>query len=93
MRRYVRNLFEVIFICALTDISQFQNPFSREQAEANLKQTVEANKNAIEQQKLSLEQQKLQAEMYNAAADRQVKREDIANQLKIARTNKNKYDK
>ena len=74
------------------DISQFQNPFSREQAEANLKQTVEANKNAIEQQKLSLEQQKLQAEMYNAAADRQVKREDIANQLKIARTNKNKYD-
>lgn len=75
------------------DISQFQNPFSREQAETNLKQTVEANKNAIEQQKLSLEQQKLQADMYNAAADRQVKREDIATQLKIARTNKNKYDK
>lgn len=75
------------------DVSQFQNPFNREQAEANLKATAEANKNEIERQKLSLEQQRLQAELYNAAADRQVKREDIANQLKIARTNKNKYDK
>lgn len=75
------------------DVSQFQNPFSREQAEANLKATAEANKHEIERQKLSLEQQKLQADMYNAAADRQVKREDIATQLKIARTNKNKYDK
>ena len=30
---------------------------------------------------------------YNKAADRQVKREEMANQLKIAKTNKNKYDK
>uniref|UniRef100_A0AAU8MHA7 Portal protein n=1 Tax=Geladintestivirus 1 TaxID=3233133 RepID=A0AAU8MHA7_9CAUD len=75
------------------DVSQFQNPFNRDQAEAQLKQTVENNKAEIERQKLSIEQQKLQADLYNAAADRQVKREDIANQLKIARTNKNKYDK
>lgn len=75
------------------DVSMFQNPFSREQAEAQLKQTAEANKHAIEQQKLSLEQQKIQADMYSAAADRQVKREEIAANIKIARTNKNKYDK
>ena len=75
------------------DVSQFQNPFNREQAEAQLKATAETNKAEIERQKLSIEQQRIQADMYNAAADRQVKREDIANQLKIARTNKNKYDK
>ena len=75
------------------DVSQFQNPFNREQTEAQLKATAENNKAEIERQKLSIEQQRIQADMYNAAADRQVKREDIANQLKIARTNKNKYDK
>lgn len=75
------------------DVSQFQNPFNREQAETQLKATAENNKAEIERQKLSIEQQRIQADMYNAAADRQVKREDIANQLKIARTNKNKYDK
>ena len=75
------------------DVSQFQNPFNREQAEAQLKATAENNKSEIERQKLSIEQQRIQADLYNAAADRQVKREDIANQLKIARTNKNKYDK
>ena len=75
------------------DISQFNNPFAKEQAEANLKQTVENNKREIEQQKLNLETQRMQADMYNAAADRQIKREEMANQLRIARTNKNKYDK
>ena len=31
--------------------------------------------------------------MYNKAADRQIKREDIAARVNIAKTNKNKYDK
>ena len=31
--------------------------------------------------------------MYNKAADRQIKREQMENDLKIAKTNKNKYDK
>ena len=31
--------------------------------------------------------------MYNAAAEREVKREQMENQLRIAKTNKNKYDK
>ena len=30
---------------------------------------------------------------YNAAADRQVKREQMKNDLRIAKANKNKYDK
>ena len=58
-----------------------------------LQETVEQNKTALAQQKLNLEKNKFNADMYNAAADRQIKREQMANQLKIARTNKNKYDK
>ena len=58
-----------------------------------LKETAEQNKVAIAQQKLSLEENKFSAEMYNKAADRQIKREQMENDLKIAKTNKNKYDK
>ena len=32
-------------------------------------------------------------DMFNRAADREVKREDMKNKLKIATTNKNRYDK
>ena len=58
-----------------------------------LKEQVEANKTALAQQKMTLEQNKFSADMYNKAADRQVKREQMQNDLKIAKTNKNKYDK
>ena len=54
---------------------------------------TENNKFNIEQSKLNLENAKIQADMYNQAADRQVKREEMQNQLNIAKTNKNKYDK
>ena len=54
---------------------------------------AEQNKTDIARQKLALDQAKLQGDMYNAAAERQVKREQMENQLKIAKTNKNKYDK
>lgn len=58
-----------------------------------IKETAEQNKVALSQQKLALEQNKFSADMYNKAADRQVKREQMENDLKIAKTNKNKYDK
>ena len=58
-----------------------------------LQQIAEANKNQIEQQKLQLSRQQMQADLYNKAADRQVKREDMASKEKIAKMNKNKYDK
>ena len=63
-------------------------------ANANrLKEQAEQNKVALSQQKLALEQNKFNADMYNKAADRQVKREQMQNDLQIAKTNKNKYDK
>lgn len=57
-----------------------------------LAQEAEQNKTALAQQKLQLDREKFQGDMYNAAAEREVKREQMENQLKIARTNKNKYD-
>ena len=62
-------------------------------ARTRLQQIAEANKNQIEQQKLQLTRQQIQADLYNKAADRQVKREDMASKEKIAKMNKNKYDK
>ena len=51
------------------------------------------NKTRLASEKLNLEREKLQADIYSKAADRQVKREDIETKLKIAKENKNKYDK
>lgn len=63
-------------------------------AERNrLAEIANANKNSIEQEKLNIARQRLMADTYSAAADRQVKREEIATKLKIAKENKNKYDK
>ena len=54
---------------------------------------AEENKRNIEQQRINLEREKMMADTYSKAADRQVKRHQIDTQLKIAKTNKNKYDK
>lgn len=54
---------------------------------------AEDNKRNIEQQRIQLEREKLMAETYSKAADRQVKRHQIDTQLKISKTNKNRYDK
>lgn len=54
---------------------------------------AEDNKRNIEQQRLQLEREKLMADTYSKAADRDVKRHQIDTQLKIAKTNKNRYDK
>lgn len=62
-------------------------------AKQRLAEQAEQNKLNLAQQKLQLDREKLAGDMYNAAAERQVKREQMENQLKIAKTNKNKYDK
>ena len=62
------------------------------QARQRLAELSESNKTEMAREKLNLDRAKFQADMYNAAADRQVKREEMENQLKIAKTNKNKYD-
>ena len=59
----------------------------------NSKSIIEEHKNNLENEKLNIQREKLAGDMYNAAAERQVKREQIASQEKIAKMNKNKYDK
>ena len=75
------------------DMSLLNTPTSDDGARTRLQELAERNKTALSQQKLSLEREKLAGTMYNAAAERQIKREQMENQLKIAKTNKNKYDK
>lgn len=66
---------------------------SDEGVKTRLAAMVEDNKRNIEQQRINLERQKIIADTYSKAADRQVKRHQIDTQLKIAKTNKNRYDK
>lgn len=62
-------------------------------AEKNrIQQLAEENKRNIEEQRIQLEHEKLLADTYAKAADREVKRHQIDTQLKIAKTNKNRYD-
>ena len=57
-----------------------------------LAQEAETNKTNLAQQKLQLEREKFAGDMYNAAAEREVKREQMNTQMKIAKQNKNRYD-
>ena len=62
-------------------------------AHDRLSQLAEENKTRLANEKLLLDREKLQADIYSKAADRQVKREDIESKERIAKINKNKYDK
>lgn len=64
-----------------------------EQAKNRLAATTEENRMNIEREKLNVTRQQMQADLYNKAADRAVKMEDIKSKERIAKTNKNKYDK
>ena len=64
-----------------------------EQAKNRLAAAAEDNRARLEQQKIDLQRQQMQADLYNQAADRAVKMEDIKSKERIAKTNKNKYDK
>lgn len=76
------------------DMSMLGDNGSEDNAARNrLTALTEQNKANIEQQKIQLAREQMMADAYSKAADRQVKREDIKSKEKIARTNKNKYDK
>lgn len=64
-----------------------------EQAKNRLAAATEENRMNIEREKLNVTRQQMQADLYNKAADRAVKIEDIKSKERIAKTNKNKYDK
>lgn len=75
------------------DMSMLATDNNNEGAKNRLAEIAEDNKRNLEQQRIQLEREKLMADTYSKAADRDVKRHQIDTQLKIAKTNKNKYDK
>lgn len=75
------------------DMSLLASNASDESARNRLAAITEDNKHNLEQQRIQLDREKLMADTYSKAADREVKRHQIDTQLKIAKTNKNKYDK
>lgn len=75
------------------DMSMLAANTSNDDNKVRMQQIVEDNKRNLEQQRIQLEREKLMADTYSKAADREVKRHQIDTQLKIAKTNKNKYDK
>lgn len=75
------------------DMSLLTSNASDESARNRLAAITEDNKRNLEQQRIQLDREKLMADTYSKAADREVKRHQIDTQLKIAKTNKNKYDK
>lgn len=74
------------------DMSMLGVSTEESNAKNKLQELTEQNRHNIERQKLQLDREKLIADSYSKAADRQVKREEMENQLKIAKTNKNRYD-
>lgn len=74
------------------DMSMLSSPVEGSDSADRLKELAETNKVNIEREKINLARQQMQADLYSKAADRQVKREDIAAKERIAKTNKNKYD-
>lgn len=78
------------------DAQALQNDNSKDYtkiAQQRLAENAESNRNNIEQQKLALKRDEMNLDIYNRAADRQVKREELKTQIDIARTNRNKYSK
>ncbi len=64
-----------------------------EQAKQEGMERLEEKRNAVARQKNELEKQKAILDTYNKERDREVKMHDIDTKLKIAKENKNKYDK
>lgn len=75
------------------DMSMLAANGNDEGTKTRLAALAEDNKRNLEQQRIQLDREKLMADTYSKAADREVKRHQIDTQLKIAKTNKNKYDK
>ena len=75
------------------DMSMLAVNSNDEDAKNRLAELAETNKHNLEQQRIQLEREKIMADTYSKAADREVKRHQIDTQLKIAKTNKNRYDK
>ena len=71
--------YQTQFKSADLAMAQANQPVNNEADKLALQQQAEQNKQLAEQNRLQLDREKLNADMYSKAADRQVKREQMAN--------------
>ena len=83
---------QIELIRADSNMISYNAEVSDEAKEDGLDRLQDA-RNQLDREKLQLEKQKIMLDTYNKQQDRAVKLKDIDTKYKIAKTNKNKYDK
>lgn len=83
---------QIELIRADSNMISYNAEVSNEAKEEGLDRLQDA-RNQLDREKLQLERQKIMLDTYNKQQDRAVKLKDIDTKYKIAKTNKNKYDK
>lgn len=83
---------QIELIRADSNMISYNAEVSDEAKEEGLDRLQDA-RNQLDREKLQLEKQKIMLDTYNKQQDRAVKLKDIDTKYKIAKTNKNKYDK
>lgn len=87
---YIKQQIELIRADA--NMISYDNGVAEEAKQAGMER-LEDKRNAVARQKNDLEKQKAILDTYNKERDREVKMHDIDTKLKIAKENKNRYDK
>ena len=87
---YIKQQIELIRADA--NMISYDNGVAEEAKQAGIER-LEDKRNAVARQKNDLEKQKAILDTYNKERDREVKMHDIDTKLKIAKENKNRYDK
>ena len=87
---YIKQQIELIRADA--NMISYDNGVAEEAKQAGMER-LEDKRNAVARQKNDLEKQKAILDTYNKERDREVKMHDINTKLKIAKENKNRYDK
>ena len=87
---YIKQQIELIRADA--NMISYDNGVTEEAKQAGMER-LEDKRNAVARQKNELEKQKAILDTYNKERDREVKMHDIDTKLKIAKENKNRYDK
>lgn len=82
---------EIELIRADANMISYNADVSETAKQAGL-QRLESMRNRVELQKIQVEREKIMLDAASKAEDRKIKEKDIETKLKIAKTNKNKYD-
>ena len=83
---------QIALIQADANMISYDNGVSEEDKQAGMER-LEDKRNTVSREKNQLDREKSMIDLYNKEQDRKVKMHDIDTKLKIAKENKNRYDK